>query len=239
MPTVTYSFKDLTTLIGRKITPQQLEPLLEYAKAEIERFSGDELVVKFNDTNQPYLWPVEGMALLLQGILGVASGIPPIKTASTTYEVRVEKSIKGIRPHISAFVIKGLNISEQVLLQLVQSQEKIAEVFGRHREKIAIGVYPSKKISFPVTYKAVPPKGAKFTPLGSFESMLLQDILLEHPKGKEYGKLLEGMKKYPLLIDASRNILSFPPIINSSDFGRVEIGETELFFEVQEWTKHQ
>ena len=231
MPTVTYSFKDLSTLIGKKISQQQLETLLEYAKAEVERFSGDEVMIKFNDTNQPYLWPVEGMALFLQGLLGAETGIPVIKLSSTSYEVKVEKSVKGIRPHISAFVVKGMNVSEQFLLQLVQSQEKIADTFGRRREKIAIGVYPSKKISFPVTYKAIPPRSAKFVPLGSFEIMTLQDILQEHPKGKEYGKALAGMKKYPILIDASRNILSFPPIINSSEFGRVEIGETELFFE--------
>ncbi len=232
MPTLNYSFRDLSSLIKKKISREQLEESLKFAKAELERFSGDEILVKFNDTNQPHLWTVEGLAIFLQGILGVELGIPVVKTSSKHCEVRVEKSVRGIRQFISAFKVENIVVTEEFLVQLIQSQEKICDVYGRRREKIAVGIYPSRKISFPVTFKAVQPKSVRFTPLGMFEDLNLQEILENHPKGLEYGKILSGFKKYPLLVDSSRNILSFPPIINSSDLGAVEPGTDELFFEV-------
>lgn len=48
------------------------------------------------------------------------------------------------------------------------------------------------------------------------EEMTLEAILNEHPKGKEYAGLLEGMEKYPVIFDADGEVLSFPPIINGA-----------------------
>jgi phenylalanyl-tRNA synthetase beta chain len=62
--------------------------------------------------------------------------------------------------------------------------------------------------------------------------MDLKEILEEHPKGQEYAWILEGFDKYPILMDDSNNVLSFPPIINSNDTGKVEENDTEIFFEV-------
>jgi phenylalanyl-tRNA synthetase beta chain len=58
------------------------------------------------------------------------------------------------------------------------------------------------------------------------------EILLVHPKGLEYGGILAGRERVPLLRDAKGLVLSFPPIINSRDVGEVQIGDSELFVEV-------
>ena len=39
-------------------------------------------------------------------------------------------------------------------------------------------------------------------------------------------------KKYPILLDDDGEVLSFPPIINSNHTGKVEEGDSNLFFEV-------
>jgi phenylalanyl-tRNA synthetase beta chain len=56
--------------------------------------------------------------------------------------------------------------------------------------------------------------------------------LKQHPKGKEYSFILENEKVHPLLIDAKNEILSYPPIINSSDLGAVQVGDKDIFVEL-------
>lgn len=62
--------------------------------------------------------------------------------------------------------------------------------------------------------------------------MTLRDILNRHPKGREYGHIIEKSPRYPLLVDADGKILSLPPIINSRDLGEVKEGDRELLIEV-------
>ena len=54
----------------------------------------------------------------------------------------------------------------------------------------------------------------KFVPLDYSEEMSMEEILQKHPKGKGYGHILDGCKRYPLIVDANDQVLSFPPIIN-------------------------
>ena len=61
--------------------------------------------------------------------------------------------------------------------------------------------------------------------------MTQQEILEEHPKGKEYAHLLKEFSKYPILIDSNNEVLSFPPIINSNFTGKVDISDDKLFIE--------
>ena len=56
-------------------------------------------------------------------------------------------------------------------------------------------------------------------------------ILSQHPAGRDYGSLLEGMDKFPIFIDANNQILSMPPIINSHDVGKITEKTTEVFIE--------
>jgi phenylalanyl-tRNA synthetase beta chain len=69
-------------------------------------------------------------------------------------------------------------------------------------------------------------------PLEFKKEMDLKEILEEHPKGQEYAWILEGFEKYPILMDESNNVLSFPPIINSNDTGKLETNDKDIFFEV-------
>lgn len=231
MPTITFSLKDLNNLIGKKTDEKTLRELLTYCKAEIESVEGDEVSIKLNDTNLPYLWSVEGIAALLRGVLKKETGIPKAKIKQAPQKkLIVDQSIIPIRPHITAFLVKGPPLTEYLLKQLVQLQEKLSENYGRKREKVAIGLYPAEKIKFPVTYKAAPPE-TTFVPLDFNRKLTLTQILQQHPKGKTYAHLLEGKKKYPLLTDSQEQVLSFPPVINSANLGKLEVGTKEIFFE--------
>jgi phenylalanyl-tRNA synthetase beta chain len=39
--------------------------------------------------------------------------------------------------------------------------------------------------------------------------------LKELPKGKDYGYMLEGRKRYPLICDSAGNVVALPPIITA------------------------
>lgn len=234
MPTINFSLKDLQKLIGKKISIGELQELLHYAKAEFENYDKekDEVKADFGDTNLPYLWSVEGLARLLKGILNKEKGIPKLKINKANYKLIVENSITKVRPYIASFVAKGGKINDYLLKQIIQLQEKLCETYGMKRKKIAVGIYSHSKINFPVRYKAVDPKKIKFVPLDYRKEMNLKEILEEHPKGEKYSWILEGLDKYPILIDSDNNVLSFPPIINSNDTGKVEENDTDIFFEV-------
>jgi len=58
------------------------------------------------------------------------------------------------------------------------------------------------------------PDEVSFIPLQGSERMTPAEILKGHDKGKAYAFVLEGKKRYPLIVDANGEVLSFPPIIN-------------------------
>lgn len=233
MPTINFSLKDLQNLVGKKLTIEEVSKLVEYGKGSFEGYNKeeDEITIEFGDTNLPYLWSVEGVARLFKGILGLQKGTPKIEIKKGDYKVIVDKSVSQIRPYVAAFVAKSHKVENYLIKQMVQLQEKLCESYGRRRLKIAIGVYSYDKIKFPVHYKATDPESIKFTPLEFKKEMTQQEILEEHPKGKEYAWILKDHKKYPLLVDSANEVLSFPPIINSNFTGKVTEGEEHLFIE--------
>lgn len=233
MPTITFSFKDLQKLAGKKLSIEELSKFIEYGKGELKSYDEkeDEASVDFDDTNLPYLWSAEGIARLIKGISGKEKGIPKLKIEKGNYKLIVDRSVNKVRPYISAFVAKGCKVDDYLLKQIIQLQEKLCETYGKKRQKLAVGLYSYKKITFPVIYKATDPESVKFIPLDFRKEMTQQEILEEHPKGKEYAWILKDFSKYPILIDSKKEVLSFPPIINSSLTGKVDIGEEDLFFE--------
>lgn len=234
MPTIKFSYGDFSNLVGKKIPIEELGSLLSYGKGELESYDEetDEITVSFGDTNLPYLWSVEGAARLVKGLIGKQKGIPNIDITRKTENILiVEPSVRKVRPFIAAFVAKGKKVDDYFIKQMIDLQEKFCESYGRRRQKAAIGIYNFKKIKFPLFYKATDPESIKFIPLEFKRKMTQKEILEEHPTGKEYANILEGKKKYPILIDSNNEVLSFPPIINSNWSGKIEIGDEDLFFE--------
>lgn len=231
MPSITFAFDDLCSLVGKKLNEAELVRLLDYAKAELDSKFGAEITVKYNDTNQPYLWCVEGLARLLKGVIGKQKGLAKITVKKPSVKIVVDKRVRKIRPCIAGFIAKGVKLDDYLLKQLVQMQEKLSSNFGRKREKISIGTYPLKHLEFPVYYKLAEPSES-FTPLSFHHSVSLRDVLDKHEKGKEFGHLLKKESAYPVLVDAKKDILSLIPIINSEQTGRLVTGDDSFFFEV-------
>lgn len=232
MPTIEISYQDLCNLIGKKIPIKELEKEgILFVKGEFEEVDGDRIKLEIADTNRPDLWSVEGIARELKTKYNVESGAVNYTSKKSGLKLTIDKNLKKIRPLTVCAVIKGINVSEEMLFQIIQLQEKVCETFGRNRDQAAIGVYDYDKITGPITYKAFDPDKTKFQPLDYPTEVTLRQILSKHPKGKEYGHLLEGFDKYPLFIDSAGEVLSMPPVINSDHTGKVTKDTHNLFIE--------
>lgn len=237
MPTITVYREDLERLLGEPFVPETFESLLELVKGELDDADGEtgELRVELNDTNRPDLWCVEGIVRqILVHRAGKASAYPFFAADAPQPERRlmVDASVAEVRPFIGACIARGVTVDERLLTQLIQTQEKVCDVFGRKRRSIAIGIYAADKLTFPLHYTAVGPDESAFVPLGMDEPLTLAQIVEMHPKGQQYGPIVSNHGAWPLLRDDAGTVLSFPPVINSREVGEVQVGDSELFLEV-------
>ncbi len=252
MPKIEVNEKLFFSLLGRTYDYDELEERLTCGKAELDEkpdssLPADERIVKIelNDTNRPDLWSTAGVARQLRQHSGAGRAASSKYAAyreffsdeKTTRDcgnrvVKVDPGLKDIRPYMAAFVISGKPIDEPMLLDIIQTQEKLCWNFGRKRRSISMGVYRSANISWPIDYKAVDPDKTSFVPLACDAPMTCRQILTDHPKGKEYGFILKDAPKFPLLADAKGEVLSMAPIINSATLGAVQVGDSDLLVEM-------
>jgi phenylalanyl-tRNA synthetase beta chain len=242
VPTISIFKNDFEALVAGPVSQsvpvsvEQLEEWLMLVKGELKGHNPDtgELRIELQDSNRPDLWCCEGIARQIR--IKQQGGLMPYpffaQQQGTKPRVIVAPGLEQVRPYVAACTARGYRVTEEGLAQLIQTQEKLADIFGRKRRTVSIGIYQLAKIQFPVTYDLVKPDQAKFTPLGMETVMTLSEILLVHPKGLEHGHIVAGHDKVPFLHDANGHALSFPPIINSREVGEVQVGDDELFIEV-------
>ena len=232
MPNVEINLNDLSSLVGKKLNLQQARETLLFVKGEIDSVNGNEIVVDVKETNRPDLLSAEGIARELKGHLGKEKGLAKYNVKSSGVKVIADASVSAVRPCIAAAIARNVKVNDNFIKQMVQLQEKVCLTFGRKRKEAAIGLYDFDSMKAPIHYKAFAPHELKFIPLEYRVEMDLDEILKEHPKGKEYAHLLQGCKKYPILIDSADVVASMPPIINSRATGKVTEKTRNLFVEV-------
>ena len=246
MPKIEVNEKLFFKQIGKNYDYEELERKLTCGKAELDEKPDVSLPenqrtikIELNDTNRPDLWSTNGVARQIRLHNGVKQNDYSsfISTENNIKDfgnrvITVDPELKDIRPYMVSFVISGKPIDEPMLLDIIQTQEKLCWNFGRKRKSISMGVYRVEDIKFPVHYKAVDPDKTSFIPLQCTEPMTCRQILTEHPKGKDFGWILKDLKKFPLLVDDKNDVLSMAPIINSAKLGAVQIGDKDLMVEL-------
>lgn len=233
MPKIDVSIKDLESLSGIKLSSREkIEDLLEFVKGEVDAIEGDSLKVDCKDPNRPDFWSAEGIARELKAKIGKQKGVVNYKVQKSNIVLNVDKNLEKIRPLIVCAVIKNIKITENLLIQMIQLQEKLGESFGRKRKELAIGIYDLDIMEPPISYKGYKDEEIEFIPLEWKVPMRPSEILTQHDKGKAYKHLLEGTKLYPIVIDSKNVVASMPPIINSQITGKVTENTKNLFIEV-------
>jgi len=227
MPVVSLPYEDLEMLVG--VPKEIIIDKLPMMGADIERVEEDRIDVEFFP-NRPDLYSVEGVARAIKGFLSIEECAKYYRVYDSDIDLNVDDKVIPIRPYIAVAIIKDVSFTESFIESIMNLQEHLHKGLGRNRKKLAIGLHDLSKVSPPFTYTAVPPSFS-FVPLDFDEEMNIQEILSRHPKGMKYGSILENFDLYPIILDSTDNVLSFPPIINA-ELTRVTEDTKSLFIDV-------
>jgi phenylalanyl-tRNA synthetase beta chain len=236
MPTIDVDYADFESMLGMELhrDMERLNEILSYVKGEVKVFDEKEGVmsIEIKDTNRPDIWNIEGLTRALRGFLGIEEGLKPYAVDKPIVEVHVDPKLKDIRPFIGCSIVKDVKLTDTIIRGLMHLQDKLDQTYGRNRQRTSIGLYDFSLITPPLYYGVAKPTEVSFVPLGFSEEMNLEEILERHPKGIEYGHIVKKHSVYPILQDSKKKVLSFPPIINSNDLGRVTEETRHVLVEV-------
>jgi len=212
LPVIDVEKWDLERLVGKRLSREEILDLLSRVKCEIEVFEGDTISYEAPH-DRPDLFSVEGLARAIRSLLGIGGiDFNFVDRGVKAYNMGVPR-----RPYVAFAIVEDLVLDDEAVKQLMNLQEKLHITYGRGRRKASIGLYDLDSLRLPVYYELRDPLETRFTPLGETREMNLREILEETEKGREYGHLLSGWDKLPVLRDEAGTILSMPPIINSED----------------------
>lgn len=236
MPTIDVDYADFEKLLGIDLRKDidKLNDILALVKGEAKLFDEKEglVSVEIKDTNRPDVWNIEGLARALRGLLGIEKGLRQYAAGKPIIEVNVDHRLRNIRPYIGCSIVRDVKLSDTIIRGLMHLQDKLDQTYGRNRQRTSIGLYDFTLIAPPLSYGVAKPAEISFVPLGFGEKMNLKEILKKHPKGQEYGHIVSKHSVYPILLDSKKNVLSFPPVINSNDLGKITEATRQVLVEV-------
>lgn len=214
MPVVELSYSRLQKLVG-KATKKQISDILPFLGLDIESEDSDTVRIEYSP-NRPDYSTDFGIAIGLQGLLGKKTGA--IKLAikkSNKYSISVKSNVTKVRPFITGIIAKNGKIDDKIIKQLMIMQEDLHFGIGRKRKKSSIGIHDLDKISFPLVFTTTN-ENHKFIPLNSNKELSISEILKTTDVGQDYGFIIKNSKEMPIIFDANKKTVSFPPIINAA-----------------------
>jgi phenylalanyl-tRNA synthetase beta chain len=214
MPVVQLNLDRLHKLVGKKSNNKKILSIIPFLGLDIEEQTKEYLRVEYSPNRPDYATDF-GISLGLQGLLGIKKGIPKLSIKKGNYSIKVDSSVKKIRPYVTSIIAKNGILDSETIQQLITLQEDLHFGIGRRRKKTSIGIHDLEQIVFPLKYTTVT-KNHKFVPLDSSNDTSITEILEKTEVGKQYGSILKTLSKVPIILDTVGNTISFPPIINSA-----------------------
>ena len=236
VPVVKFPIKELERLLGKSVPREQLARDIPMIGADVEDAKGETWAVEFFP-DRPDLFTVEGIARALRSWYGFETGLKRYEAKPSGTQVAVDPSVEKVRPFIQCAWVRGVDVTEERLQQLIDLQEDLHWGLGARRRRVAIGVHDAAPLAPPFTYTTWGLDERSFVPLQHTREMTPRQILAEHPKGKDYAHLLAGLPRVPIIVDAKGGVLSLPPIINAART-TVTTSTRDLFIDVtgtDEW----
>jgi len=180
--------------------------------------------------NRPDWFALEGLARSLRAYY--KKEIRHYSAKKGDYVVNVDASVEKVRPYTVCAVVRGLEFTDERIVDMVQVQEKLNATLGRRVKKFGIGIYPLDRIAFPLRYTAMKPEDIRYQPLNYPHEAGAREIVERHPKGQEYGHIIKDADRWPVFVDAKDEIMALIPIVNSAKTGQVGLGTKDVFIEV-------
>ncbi len=240
MPTVKFNHSDLSKIqarFGIKYSKELLGNIGDIG-CSVEDNNSEEIEIEIFPDRTDLLSPGT-LAYASRTFIHGKKPNPEILIKSSEISLNVDSSLKNVRPIIYAAVVKGVQTGEndddidEFIQTIMDHQEKLHFSLGKRRSKASIGVHDLSKLKPDFNVITVDEK-YKFVPLAMNEEMNVKEILTKHPKGVDYAHLLEGMTKFPIILDSNEDVLSFPPIING-EHTTVNKSTKDFFIDVTGW----
>jgi phenylalanyl-tRNA synthetase beta chain len=210
VPIIKLNYQYLEQLVGAD--RDTILPRLPMIGCELERMEEDHADAEFFP-DRPDLFSTEGVAHALRGFLSLETGLREYPVTPSGMAFSVDPGLATIRPYLGTAVIRDLDLGEAAIESLMGLQEALHWAVGRGRGKVAIGVHDLDTVKPPFRYLASE-RSRSFVPLDYDRPMTMEEILTEHPKGRDYAHLVRDLPRFPLIVDSRNEVLSFPPIIN-------------------------
>ena len=232
MPVVTFRRRDLCRVIGRDVPLETLATRMPMMGGDLDKAdaTADAITIEWFP-NRPDLLVLEGTGRALRAFLDAKPGLPQYTVGKAQTELKVDASVAAVRPYAALCFVRNVPFDEEYVQLVIDAQEKLTFSPGRRRRKVAIGIHDAGGLRGPFTYTAVGPKDKPFVPLNETRPMTPEQILKEHPKGIEYGHLLDtaaapragaaaapaapGGRRFPVFLDGAGEVISMPPVINA------------------------
>ncbi|MEM1518241.1 MAG: phenylalanine--tRNA ligase subunit beta [Halobacteria archaeon] len=215
MPAINLKINRLSRFLGKEVNVGELIEAIRDLGLAVEEVSEGYIKAEYNP-NRPDYSSIVGVARALQGMLGIKTGMPRYKVHDSGVKMIIDPKVSEVRPFVVSAIVKNLELNEDVIEEIIAMQEDLHWIIGRDRRKVAIGLHDYSKIKPPIYYRALPPDSISFVPLGGTQKITPIEILRNTSTGIKYGHILEGKKYFPFIMDSNNEVLSFPPIINSS-----------------------
>jgi phenylalanyl-tRNA synthetase beta chain len=226
MAIINIPYRYLEQLVG--IDHATILSRLPMIGSDIERVFEDHADVEFFP-DRPDLFSTEGVARAMRGFLGIETGLPEYRLRPSGMSFTVDPQLACIRPYLGSAVIRNVSFDEESIESLMSLQEALHWAVGRGRSKVAIGVHDLARVTPPFHYIASP-RSREFVPLDYDRPLSMDEILREHPKGRQYAHIVNELPLFPLIVDDCDRVLSFPPIING-ELTRVTRDTTDLLLD--------
>ena len=215
MPVVELSISRLQKLVGKKANKKQILDSLPFLGLDIESLEGNTVRVEYSP-NRPDYSTDFGIALGLQGILGISKGMLRLDIRKQgKYEIKVDNSTSKIRPFVTGIIARNGSLDSESVKQIINMQEDLHFGLGRKRKKSSIGIHDLDSIFFPLKYSTTS-RDHRFIPLNSTKERSISEILQNSEVGSDYGSILGQSGNVPIIIDSKGQTISFPPIINAA-----------------------
>src|SRR3989338_434976 len=199
MPTITLNRKAFEIFVGKKLPIEKLKDRISMLGTGLENVTDSEITVEIFP-NRPDMLSVQGFARAFSSFIGNKTGLIPYKVEPSREKVIIEKSVEDVRPYTACAIVKNLHFDGEKIKEVIDIQEKLHITYGRNRKKIAIGIYPFEKIKTQIRFMAKKPEEIKFQPLEFSREINGKQILSQHPAGRDYRHLLDGMNQFPIFI---------------------------------------
>lgn len=227
MPVVSIDIRRFSRMVG--VDRKRILDRLPYIGLDIEGVERNSVRVEYSP-NRPDFGTDFGIARALRGLLGEEVGLPKFLTVSSGVRVSVDRKLESVRPFIACATVRGLDLDDESIRQIISLQEDLHNGIGRRRRVVAIGLHDMDAVDPPFAYRAVG-SAFEFVPLGGKNPVSVSSILSDTDEGKVYGAALGGSRLYPVITDSHGVVLSFPPIING-DATRVTTKTRNMFIDV-------